>query len=223
MICLQASLPPTPDIQADFYAARDWQTSMDRLLQSSALIVEVQPKYSCSLPRLKRNALPTVVAIHKLTPSAVFLRVQHRELCSATLASIADVDHECRTASRVAARRAPVVVLRVVARDVIALSPESFDERIARPSLECESTGFDALYQWRTRDKCFVGLADFVIGSLNATVEDGARLPFVFTALISSACLYRISVANMPLPQLDQGICFLSSEKAVNVYHQWLC
>jgi hypothetical protein len=192
---------------------------MDRLLQTSALLIEVQPEHSCSFPRLESNAFSAVVAIHELTPPAVSLRIQHRELCSTTLAGIADVDHERRAASRVAARRAPVVVLRVVAGYVVALGPESFDECIARPSLECESAGFDALYKWRTRDKCFVGLADFVVGRLDAAIEDGARLPFVFTAFVFiSSAVSRVGGKEAQLPQLDQGICFLFSKKAVNVY-----
>lgn len=87
-------------------------------------------------------------------------------------------------------------MLRVVAGHVVALCPESFDEGIARPSLECESTGFDALYEWRTRNERFIGFADFVVGCLSATVEDSARLPFVFAAFISSAGLHHELVAN---------------------------
>ena len=70
---------------------------------------------------------------------------------------------------------------------VIALGPESFDEGIARPSLECESTGFDALHEWRTRNERFIGFADFVVGRLDVTVEDSAWLPFVFADFISLA------------------------------------
>lgn len=80
-------------------------------------------------------------------------------------------------------------MLRVVAGHVIALGPQSFDEGIARPSLECESTGFDALYEWRTWNERFIGFADFVVGRLNATMKDGARLPFVFATFTLSACL----------------------------------
>ena len=82
-------------------------------------------------------------------------------------------------------------MLRVVAGHVVALCPESFDEGIARPSLECESTGFDALYEWRTRNERFIGFADFVVGCLDATMEDSARLPFVFAAIVSLARLRR--------------------------------
>lgn len=88
-------------------------------------------------------------------------------------------------------------MLRVVTGHVVALSPESFDEGIARPSLKRKSPGFDALHEWRTRDERFVGPADFVIGGLNATVEDGAGLPFVFTVFTLLARMFRISVANM--------------------------
>jgi hypothetical protein len=88
-------------------------------------------------------------------------------------------------------------VLRVVAGHVVALSPESFNKGIARPSLECESSGFDALYQRRTRDECFVGFADFVIGGLDAAIEDSARLPFVFAMSVLSAWKRCKLVANM--------------------------
>lgn len=169
---------------------------MYRLLQTPAILVKIEPEYSCSLPRLECNTLSAIVAIHELTPSAVFLRIQHRELSPATLARIADVDHERRAASRLTASRAPVVVLRVVAGHVVPLSPESFDEGIARPSLERESAGFDALHEWRTRNERFVGLADVVIGGLNATIEDSARLPFVFAVFTLLAGLCRMSVAS---------------------------
>ena len=110
-------------------------------------------------------------------------------------------------------------MLRVVAGHVIALSPESFDECIARPSLECQRTRFDALHQRRTRDERFIGLADFVVGRLDAAIEDGARLPFVFTAFVFiSSAVSRVGGEEAQLPQLDQGICFLFSKKAVNVY-----
>lgn len=88
-------------------------------------------------------------------------------------------------------------MLRVVTGHVVALSPESFDEGIARPSLECESPGFDALYQWRARNERFIGFADVVVGRLNAAVEDGAGPPFVFAAFVLLARLYRTSVANV--------------------------
>lgn len=179
---------------------------MDCFLQPSALLVEVQPKHGCSFPRLESNAIPTIIAIYKLTPPAVCLRVEHRELCPATLARIANVDHERRATSRVAACRAPVVVLRVVAGHVIALSPESLDECIARPSLECESTGFDALYKRRTRDERFIGFANFVVGRLNAAMKDSARLPFVFADSILLAGLHCELVAN--------GLSHLSSISA---------
>ena len=87
-------------------------------------------------------------------------------------------------------------MLRVVAGYVVALGPESFDECIARPSLECERTRFDALHQRRTRDERFIGLADFVVGSLDATIEDSARLPFVFAVFTLLAGLCRMSVAS---------------------------
>ncbi len=88
-------------------------------------------------------------------------------------------------------------MLRIVAGHVVSLSPESFDECIARPSLECERTRFDALHQRRTRDERFIGLADFVVGSLDATIEDSARLPFVFAVFVLLACLHHTLVANM--------------------------
>ena len=88
-------------------------------------------------------------------------------------------------------------MLSVVAGHVVALSPESFDERIARPSLECESSRFDALYEWRTWNERFIGLADLVVGGLDATVEDSARLPFVFATFVLLARLRRTSVANV--------------------------
>jgi hypothetical protein len=83
-------------------------------------------------------------------------------------------------------------VLCIVTRRIVALSPESLDECIARPPLESEGTGLDALDQWRTRNERFVGLADVVVGLFNTAVEDGAGLPFVFATIILLARLRRV-------------------------------
>lgn len=74
-------------------------------------------------------------------------------------------------------------MVRIVPGDVIPLRPEALDVRFARPALEGEGAGLDALDEGVAVDEGFVGFADLVVGLFDAAVEDCGGLPFGGAAL----------------------------------------
>ena len=181
-------LIPTPNIQPHLRPPRHRHPRMDRLPIPPPLGVEILPKHRRPLPRLERHTFNTPLTLNKLTPPPIPRRRYPRKIRPATLTVRlrGKIHHERARAPAGLGRRGPVVVVRVVARRVVALGPEAFDESFLRPALETEGAGFDALDCGVAVYEGFFGFADRVVGGFLAGVEDCGGLPFLGTGEVVS-------------------------------------
>ena len=166
------SLEPTPNIQPNLDATRDRQTGMPTLSIPGPIAAHVLPEHSVAHNGLENDAVSELRlaatrsrllaasqrilgrAVDKVTPLGPPRALQTREMRAAARAVSVEVDHEAADAAGGARRGAPVVVVRVVAADAVALGPQLLDEDVGPPALEAACALFNALYRlpaWKGR------------------------------------------------------------------------
>lgn len=176
---------PAPNVQANLDAAVHGHTGMKTFLPPSPFGIEILPKHGTSSPGQERDTIVLLglFAVDKFTPPRILGPGQQREIRAAAGAVCLQVDHESAGAAGCVGGKCPVVVVRVVARDGVALGPEALDEGVCGPALEVQSPLLDALDRVVAVDHCLVALADAGVCRLDVAVVDCRGLPLVLTFL----------------------------------------
>lgn len=173
-------LVPTPNIQPNLDPLRNRHTSMQPLLPAPPIRIKILPEHRRTRLRQERNPLhplPQIPTLDKVTPPLIRRPLQQREIRPSPLAIRREVNHEGTHSPRNCRRARIVVVVRVMARAVVALRPETLDESVAGPALEGQRSLLDALDRVVAGDAGFFAFADGGVEGLGGAIEDCAWCP----------------------------------------------
>ena len=189
-----ACLVPRPDIEANLLARDDGHTSMNCLLVSTTVGIEVHPEDGASLKRLESDTFGTSIAItfNEVTPLLFLWHRQTREMSPTANTISLEIHHKAADSPRLLRGHAPVVVECIVSSSVVSLSPQSFDEGLLWPALERQCSLFNALNSVVPLDSGLLGLADAVVHSFDAFVTDSGYVPIIFAGTIFSVLSMRV-------------------------------
>lgn len=204
-------LIPAPDVQANLCPGLDRQGRVPRRRMPSAVRAQILPEDGIPLDGLKGDAFVVVVAVvaialDKPTPLLGFGPGQSREIRTPSRAVRLEIHHERAHAVRAARRARPVVVMLVVARDVVSLSPHALDVQVGPPALEGSRTLLQAPHHIVTLEQRTVGEPCGRVDALGDAIVDDRGDVFPFT----EACMLVNAAAT---PRQNQRPTYLTATK----------
>lgn len=186
---LSRRLIPTPNIQTNLRPRRNRECSVPSLGVSLTIRPQVLPEDSIPLDRFEGDPLLgsvclfTLLALQKPTPLRARRHLQAREVCPAACAVCIQIHHECaETVTAASPRSAPIIVVPVVTRGIVALCPHPLDVEVWAPALECTNTLFNAAYCVVAVEQGAVGEADCGVDPFGDAVGYDGRAVFVDAA-----------------------------------------